>query len=211
MLLRVLASGRPSRRALNGAPQNEVNSDTTPTLTACETNSALILSCPPAGPTSCATKFFLQSWGNRESYSYFRTRRPPTEVGLARLRQRESVEIGNSRFRWAAISKDGRFRRLLTLTGLTALLHMSSPARAAESDLIEQGRDLYADTCAACHGRDMVNAGGIAFDLRRFPKDDFARFRNSVLNGKGEAMPAWRDKIDDNDLAALWAYVRSGG
>jgi len=210
MLWRVLASGRPSRRALKGAPsakvknkildtsrigeqtfvrsgrarrwatQDEVNSYTTQTLTACETNSALIL------------------------------RRPPTEVGLARLRQGESVEIGNSRFRWAAISKDGRLRRLLTLAGLAALLHMSSPARAAESDLIEEGRDLYADTCAACHGRDMVNAGGIAFDLRRFPKDDFARFRNSVLNGKGEAMPAWRDKIDDSDLAALWAYVRSG-
>jgi mono/diheme cytochrome c family protein len=84
-------------------------------------------------------------------------------------------------------------------------------AFAAESDLIEQGRDLYADACAACHGRDMVNAGGIVFDLRKFPKDDFARFRDSVLNGKNQAMPAWRDKIDDSDLAALWAYVRSGG
>jgi hypothetical protein len=34
-------------------------------------------------------------------------KRPPTEVGLARLRQREGVEIGNGRFRWAAVSKDG--------------------------------------------------------------------------------------------------------
>jgi len=101
----------------------------------------------------------------------------------------------------------------LFLVGLAifAGFGVTPPASAAESDLIEQGRDLYADTCAACHGRDMVNAGGIAFDLRKFPKDDFARFRNSVLNGKNEAMPAWRDKIDDNDLAALWAYVRSGG
>jgi mono/diheme cytochrome c family protein len=99
--------------------------------------------------------------------------------------------------------------------GLSKLLDQPSLDDAEENRarlrLLYMGRDLYADACAACHGRDMVNAGGIAFDLRKFPKDDFARFRTSVLNGKNQAMPAWRDKIDDNDLAALWAYVRSGG
>jgi mono/diheme cytochrome c family protein len=84
-------------------------------------------------------------------------------------------------------------------------------AVAAEADLIEQGRDLYDDMCATCHGRDMVKAGGLAFDLRQFPKDEFARFRNSVLNGKNQAMPAWRDKLGDDDVTALWAYVRGGG
>ena len=160
MLLRGLARGRPSRRALTGAPQNEVNSDAALVLGAGETNSDLIL------------------------------RRPPS---------------------WAAVSKDGRLRRPLTLAAFALTLHALGTVSAAEPDLVEQGRDLYADACATCHGRDMVNAGGIAFDLRKFPKDDFARFRNSVLNGKNQAMPAWRDKIDDNDLAALWAYVRSGG
>jgi mono/diheme cytochrome c family protein len=111
----------------------------------------------------------------------------------------------------ARVSKDGRLRGLLALAALITLLHASDRSRAAESDLIEQGRDLYADTCATCHGRDMVNAAALAFDLRKFPKDDFGRFRNSVLNGKNQAMPAWRDKITDEDLAALWAYVRSGG
>jgi hypothetical protein len=32
-----------------------------------------------------------------------------------------------------------------------------------------------------------------------------------VLNGKSPAMPAWRDKISDDDVKLLWAYVRSGG
>ena len=85
------------------------------------------------------------------------------------------------------------------------------PARAAEADLVEEGRDLYGDMCAVCHGRDMVNPGTVSFDLRKFPKDDFTRFRNSVLNGKNQAMPAWRDKLSDEDVASLWAYVRSGG
>jgi cytochrome c6 len=100
---------------------------------------------------------------------------------------------------------------ILPIFALIAALHSSRPVHAAEADFVEQGRDLYGDVCATCHGRDMVNAGTISFDLRKFPKDDFARFRNSVLNGKNQAMPAWRDKITDEDLAALWAYVRSGG
>jgi mono/diheme cytochrome c family protein len=104
-----------------------------------------------------------------------------------------------------------RLRGTLAALVLVAGIGGAGTARAAEADLVEQGRDLYGDICATCHGRDMVNAGTISFDLRKFPKDDLARFRNSVLNGKNQAMPAWRDKITDEDLTALWAYVRSGG
>jgi len=85
-------------------------------------------------------------------------------------------------------------------------------ARAEPSDAeIDQGREVYGDFCAQCHGRDMVNPGGVTVDLRKFPKDDFERFKNAVLNGKPPAMPPWRDKIGDDDLKLLWAYVRSGG
>jgi len=101
------------------------------------------------------------------------------------------------------------FPFLLIVALCAALLPMR--LGAAEADRVEEGRDLYGDTCALCHGRDMVNPGTVSFDLRKFPKDDFARFRNSVLNGKNQAMPAWRDKLSDDDIAALWAYVRSGG
>jgi mono/diheme cytochrome c family protein len=105
----------------------------------------------------------------------------------------------------------GASRRMAACVLALAFLAMSRPSScAAEAELVEQGRDLYGDFCATCHGRDMVNTGTFSFDLRRFPKDDFPRFRNSVLEGKNQAMPAWRDKITDEDLAALWAYVRSG-
>ena len=91
----------------------------------------------------------------------------------------------------------------------------SSPAMSASGDrvgaLSPQHSLRLTDRSAACHGRDMVNAGTFSFDLRQFPKDDFSRFRNSVLNGRGQAMPAWRDKLSDDDVATLWAYVRSGG
>jgi mono/diheme cytochrome c family protein len=84
------------------------------------------------------------------------------------------------------------------------------PARAADGD-VDQGRDTYQDLCSSCHGRDMVNSGTLSFDLRKFPKDESDRFRTSVLNGKGTAMPAWAGKVSDEDLANLWAYIRSGG
>jgi len=94
----------------------------------------------------------------------------------------------------------------------TALLWLA-PARADEptAEQVDQGREVYEEFCAMCHGRDLVNSGGFAFDLRTFPKADFDRFRNSVLNGKGQGMPAWRDRLSDDDLSLLWAYVRSGG
>jgi mono/diheme cytochrome c family protein len=82
---------------------------------------------------------------------------------------------------------------------------------ANAADEIEQGREVYDEFCATCHGRDMVSPGAVSFDLRRFPKDDFARFRNAVMNGKGPAMPPWREKLSDEDLTVLWAYVRGGG
>ena len=34
---------------------------------------------------------------------------------------------------------------------------------------------------------------------------------SAVLNGKAPAMPPWRDKVGDDDVKLLWAYVRSGG
>jgi mono/diheme cytochrome c family protein len=101
--------------------------------------------------------------------------------------------------------------RRLRAAALTAAvaLYWSSAAHAAEAtpEQVDQGREIYAEFCATCHGRDMINPGGFAFDLRTFPKADFDRFRNSVSNGKGQGMPAWRDQLSDDDLTLLWAYI----
>ena len=100
--------------------------------------------------------------------------------------------------------------RVLAALILAAALGGAARAADATDAEIDQGRQVYDDFCVTCHGRDMVNPGGVTFDLRKFPKDDFERFRNAVLNGKPPAMP-WRDKISDEDLKSLWAYVRRGG
>jgi len=97
---------------------------------------------------------------------------------------------------------------LVVWTGLT----VTASAQAADPtpEQIDDGRKVYDDFCATCHGRDMVSPGVVTFDLRRFPKDNVERFRSAVLDGKGPAMPPWRGKISDEELSLLWAYVRGG-
>ena len=102
-----------------------------------------------------------------------------------------------------------------SLSVLTLLVGLLCPAIATATEPteaeIDQGRQVYDDACVSCHGRDMVNPGGVTFDLRTFPKDAFDRFRKAVLDGKPPAMPPWRDKVSDEDVTLLWAYVRNGG
>jgi mono/diheme cytochrome c family protein len=81
---------------------------------------------------------------------------------------------------------------------------------APTQEQIEQGREVYEEFCQTCHGRDMISSGAVTFDLRKFPKDDATRFRGSVLNGKGPAMPAFNGRIGDADVDLLWAYLRGG-
>ena len=97
-------------------------------------------------------------------------------------------------------------RRVVPALAISALLCVG--AHADDADL---GREVYEEFCVTCHGRDMVNPGGVTFDLRKFPRDDFERVRNAIVNGKPPAMPPWRDKIGDDDIRMLWAYVRAGG
>ena len=78
-------------------------------------------------------------------------------------------------------------------------------------DLVREGHALYVQECSRCHGFNMINNGGAAFDLRTFPKNDRARFFHSVTKGKPPDMPPWGDVLAASDIEALWAYVRTGG
>jgi mono/diheme cytochrome c family protein len=73
---------------------------------------------------------------------------------------------------------------------------------------VDQGKVTFAQKCSHCHGPNMVNAGTIAPDLRRFP-DDKERFFTTVKLGKNGKMPPWGDLLNDDQLANLWAYMSS--
>jgi mono/diheme cytochrome c family protein len=109
----------------------------------------------------------------------------------------------------------GRGARRLHLVLIFSLV-AGWPAAAGAADQsaidpVEQGRTLYALHCSHCHGFNMVNPGTVAFDLRRFPQDDKARFVNSVTQGKNNRMPPWGDVLSPEQIDELWAYIRTGG
>lgn len=74
----------------------------------------------------------------------------------------------------------------------------------------DEGKRIFQNRCARCHGWNMVNLGSIAFDLRQFPHDDAVRFFHDVRYGK-KAMPSWKGILTTEDIANVWAYVRTGG
>jgi len=90
-----------------------------------------------------------------------------------------------------------------------AMILMALPWGAAADDTaVRKGERLYEDNCSNCHGAELQNNSGIAFDLRRLHADEHARFVNSVLHGKN-AMPSWDGKLTGDQIDSLWAYIRA--
>jgi mono/diheme cytochrome c family protein len=81
----------------------------------------------------------------------------------------------------------------------------------SEADASAKGKALYAHHCSHCHGFNMVNAGGVTYDLRQFPHNDKARFVRSVTEGKNNRMPRWGDLLKPDEIDEIWAYVLTGG
>jgi cytochrome c oxidase subunit 2 len=82
-----------------------------------------------------------------------------------------------------------------------------TPAASAsvDSDLLDEGRRVYRTKCVICHGRQ----GGRGPNLFRTGLDE-AAFTDTVLHGrKGTVMPAFSGRLDEAEIAAVLAYVRS--
>ena len=105
-------------------------------------------------------------------------------------------------------------RRLVTVLGFLLMTAGASAyaqdggAKSFSPEQVKRGAGLYARNCAACHGVRM-NGPEWAIDLHTFPRDDPARFVDSVTNGKN-TMPPWGDVLSPEDIGALWAYVVAG-
>jgi len=98
-------------------------------------------------------------------------------------------------------------RMMCAIIGLACVLPLAVSRAAADDGAAARGERLYNKNCATCHGDDLQNNSGIAFDLRRLKADEHARFVNSVLYGKN-AMPSWQGVLTPPQLDDLWAYIR---
>jgi len=68
---------------------------------------------------------------------------------------------------------------------------------------VAQGRRLYRSTCYICH----LEAGGRGPDLRK-SRLQGREFMRVVINGKkGTQMPAWKDKLTEDDMWKILAYI----
>lgn len=74
---------------------------------------------------------------------------------------------------------------------------------------IKKGAELYAHNCSTCHGNRLAKAEWAPVDLRQFPREDRARFVDTVTYGIRN-MPPWSDVLKPGDIEALWAYVVAG-
>ena len=96
-----------------------------------------------------------------------------------------------------------------------AAASQTTPARAEIAD----GRRLYTDNCAGCHkengtgGKKMID--GKEIDAENLTTDKIKKFSDDKIAGyikngvEDEGMPAFRDKLDDKQIAAIVAYIRS--
>ena len=98
---------------------------------------------------------------------------------------------------------------IAALCGTFVCLSLAAHAdQAIDAAKIAAGSKAYDKYCSTCHGEDLVNNTGVSFDLRRLHANEHPRFVNSVLHGKN-AMPSWQGKLTDDQIDALWTYIRT--
>jgi mono/diheme cytochrome c family protein len=102
--------------------------------------------------------------------------------------------------------------RVVAVGAAVAAALAVAAARAEDAafapDKLAAGAAIYARNCSPCHGPRMQDPES-AFDLRKFPREDHARFVVSVTRGKNQ-MPPWGDLLTRDEIEALWAYVSTG-
>ena len=79
------------------------------------------------------------------------------------------------------------------------------PLRASEAQ-VQRGAQLYAETCAVCHGQQAI--GGIK-DLRHMTPETHGKFKDIVLGGiyVDKGMASFADLLNEQQVEDIHAYL----
>lgn len=83
-------------------------------------------------------------------------------------------------------------------------------AEGGEPDpVLVEGRDIWSDSCARCHGADGGGGSGVKLSDGRAEElhPEVATMVEVVREGKG-AMPAFGGSLDEDEIEAVVRYVR---
>ena len=103
-------------------------------------------------------------------------------------------------------------KKVMILAGLFALA--SAGALRAQEPV--DAASLFAKTCASCHGAKgspsptMAHSMGIPdFASGVLASVPDSALKNTIANGKGRMMPAYKSRLSTEQIAALVAYIRT--
>ena len=81
--------------------------------------------------------------------------------------------------------------------------------------LVEEGKVVFEDNCAACHGEDAkgmqeLGAPNLTDNIWLYG-GSLETVMQTVQNGRGGIMPAWAGRLDEATIKSLAVYVHSLG
>jgi len=82
--------------------------------------------------------------------------------------------------------------------------------KIGEAEKVIAGSEIYKTNCAECHGEkgDGVKDKGISFLKGHALEHSEKDFIKRVNNGEEDEMPAFKDKLTEEEIAAVVKYVR---
>jgi cytochrome c oxidase cbb3-type subunit 3 len=89
---------------------------------------------------------------------------------------------------------------------------MPAPNKAVEQAPTPtlDGRQIYSDNCARCHGdKGEGDKKGIPLISGHAIMHTEAEYISQVENGKKGKMPAFKDKLSADEIAAVVTYIRT--
>jgi cytochrome c oxidase cbb3-type subunit 3 len=130
---------------------------------------------------------------------------------------RYGVRSGHEKARMSimqAYGRDGVFTSD-QISDLTDYVLSLSGGSAADDEDAVRAKATFTQVCAACHGVDAKGSQALGApdltDAISLYGGDRQTVRETLMNGRGGVMPAWTERLSDEQINALAVYVHSLG